>query len=496
MHDPSKTYQDLIEENSLLKRRIQYLERSEGERKRTEQALIKSEAEISREQKFAQLLLDTSPAFIVAIGFDGKVMMMNQALLKALEYTTEEIRGTDYLTTFVPEEERGMLTGVFREIIREEKKTVNENQIRSKSGRTYFVQWYGQGVMFDGEAPNFFVGVGIDISERKKAEEALKDSEEKYRSLIENANEAIFVALDGKLVFVNPMTVTIMGYSGEELVSRSFTEFIHQDDRDMVIDRHVRRTKGEKTPNFYSFRLITKEGVIKWVELNSVLINWLGKPATLNFVNDITKRKQAEVALQESHTRLERNLKGAIDVISETIEVKGPYAPGHHQHVSALTSAIARELGLTNFQVQGIELAAAVYDIGLITIPIEFLQNSEKLDGIKLTLYQGYPQTGHDAVKKIESPWPIAEIILQHRECFDGSGFPKGIKGEAILIEARIIAVADAIEDLTSNKISRPGMRIDEALGIIENNSGTKYDPQVVTACLRLFKEKGYKMEG
>ncbi|MDP2853943.1 MAG: diguanylate cyclase [Smithellaceae bacterium] len=304
MHDPSKPYQELIEENSLLKRRIQDLEHSEGERKRTEQALIKSEAKIRREQKFAQLLLDTSPAFIVAIGFDGKVMMMNQALLKALEYTTEEIRGTDYLTTFVPEEERGMLTGVFREIIREEKKTVNENQIRSKSGRTYLVQWHGQGVMFDEEAPNFFVGVGIDISERKKAEEALRDSEEKYRNLIENANEAIFVALDGKLVFVNPMTVMIMGYSGEELVSKSFTEFIHQDDRDMVIDRHVRRMKGEETPNVYSFRVINgREGNIRWVELNSVLINWLGKPATLNFVSDVTERRQAEEALRESEKR-------------------------------------------------------------------------------------------------------------------------------------------------------------------------------------------------
>jgi diguanylate cyclase (GGDEF)-like protein/PAS domain S-box-containing protein len=312
MHDPSKPYQELIEENSLLKRRIQDLEHSEGERKRTEQALIKSEAEIRREQKFAQLLLDTSPAFIVAIGFDGKVMMMNQALLKALEYTTEEISGTDYLTTFVPEEERGMLIGVFRKIFREGKKTVNENQIRSKSGRTYLVQWHGQGVMFDGEAPNFFVGVGIDISERKKAEEALKDSEEKYRSLIENANEAIFVALDGKLVFANPMTVMIMGYSGEELVSKSFTEFIHQDDRDMVIDRHVRRMKGEETPNFYSFRIITREGNIRWVELNSVLINWLGKPATLNFVSDITERRQAEEALQESEKRYQ-----ALSIVDE-----------------------------------------------------------------------------------------------------------------------------------------------------------------------------------
>ncbi len=143
---------------------------------------------------------------------------------------------------------------------------------------------------------------------------------------------------------------------------------------------------------------------------------------------EMTVRKQAEAALQESHAALERNLEGAIDVISETIEQKGPYAPGHHRRVTALASAIAREMGLTPFQVQGIELAAAVYDIGLINIPIEFLNDPNRLEGIKLALYQGYPQSGHDTLKRIEFPLPIADIILQHRECSDGSGFPRGIK--------------------------------------------------------------------
>ena len=137
-----------------------------------------------------------------------------------------------------------------------------------------------------------------DITERKRAEEALRESEEKYRSLFENANEAIFVAQDGKLVFVNPMTVMMTGYSVEELMSRPFIEFIHQDDRDMVIDRHVRRMKGDEIPPLYSFRIIQRDGNIRWVELSTVLINWVGKPATLNFLSDITERKQAEEELQ------------------------------------------------------------------------------------------------------------------------------------------------------------------------------------------------------
>ena len=213
-------------------------------------------------------------------------------------------------------------------------------------------------------------------------------------------------------------------------------------------------------------------------------------------VADITQRKQAEAALQEIHAILERNLKGAIDVISETIERKGPYAIGHHRRVSTLASAIARETRLTDFQMQGIELAAAVYDVGLMTIPIELVQDNERLDGIKLTMYQGYPQTGHDALNKIEFPWPIAEIILQHRECFDGSGFPRGLKGEEILIEARVLAVAVAFEELTTHKSFRSAFPLSGALKEISSHSGFKYDPEVVAACLRLFKEKGYKMDG
>jgi len=151
-------------------------------------------------------------------------------------------------------------------------------------------------------------------------------------------------------------------------------------------------------------------------------------------------------------------------------------------------------MGLTDFQVQGIELASVVYDIGLIDIPIEYLQHANRLDGIKLALYQGYPQTGYDVLKKLEFPWPIADIILKHRECYDGSGFPLRIKGEAILIEARILAVAYALEDLTTHRSFRNAFPLSEALEKISSHSGSKYDPDIVAACLRLFTEKEYKM--
>jgi hypothetical protein len=329
--------------------------------------------------------------------------------------------------------------------------------------------------------------------------EALRKEKGFAESLIQTA-QAIVLVLDttGHIVRINPYMEEVSGCRLEEVQGEDwFSAFLPERDRNSTRELFLKaigdiQTRGNINP------IVTKDGReidIEWRD--KTLKDENGKVVgLLSIGQDITERKQAEAAIQESHVRLERNLKGAIDVISETIEAKGPYVPGHHRHISALTSAIARELGLTDFQVQGIELAAAVYDIGLMTIPIEFLQDSERLDGVKLTLYQGYPKTGHDALKKIEFPWPIAEIILQHRECYDGSGFPQGIRGEEILIEARILAVANALVDLTTHKSFRNAFPVFEALEKISSHSGAKYDPDAVAACLRLFKEKGYTMEG
>jgi len=161
-----------------------------------------------------------------------------------------------------------------------------------------------------------------------------------------------------------------------------------------------------------------------------------------------------------------------------------------------LAIAITREMGLTDFQVEGIDLASRIYDIGTVNIPADILREGERLEGIKLTIYQSYPEAAYDTLKKIECIWPLAYIVLQHRECYDGSGFPRGIKGEAILIEARVLSVTVAVEDLTTRTSFRDTFPLSEALKEISSHSGTKYDPDVVAACLKLFNEKGYQMEG
>lgn len=196
-------------------------------------------------------------------------------------------------------------------------------------------------------------------------------------------------------------------------------------------------------------------------------------------------KHEVEKILKEHLEQLGRNLKGAINAIAETIELRGYCTPGHHQRVAKWATAMAGELGLTDFQVQTIKTASAVYDVGLISMPAEILRDIGHPTGIQLILYHKYPTIGYSLFHQIGLPWPIADIILQHRERFDGTGFPKGIKGEEILKEAMILAVADAIEDLTSNKSYRAAMTLNQALEEISIQKGFKYDPAVVDACLR-----------
>jgi response regulator RpfG family c-di-GMP phosphodiesterase len=194
--------------------------------------------------------------------------------------------------------------------------------------------------------------------------------------------------------------------------------------------------------------------------------------------------------------RLTRCYTGTMKAFSGAIELRGPHTPGHHQRVAFIAHGIAKEMGLPDFSVEGLWLAAHVYDISLVNMPVEILMDASQLTGYSLTLYRNYPQLSYDILEAVDFPWPIADIVLQHRECFDGSGCPRGIKGEDILIEARILAVAVAIEDLTSNRTFWKAFPVKQAFDEIRALRGSQYDPDVVDACLRLFNEKGYKTEG
>lgn len=209
---------------------------------------------------------------------------------------------------------------------------------------------------------------------------------------------------------------------------------------------------------------------------------------------DITERKRAELKSEKSLKKLRKAVEGAVHALVTTVEIKDPYTFGHQQRVSKLAYAIGREMGLSAKIIEGIRLAGLVHDLGKIYVPSEILSKPSKLNSLEFSFVKTHPQVGYDILKRAEFFWPIAQIVFQHHERLDGSGYPSGLTGNAILIEAKIMAVADVVEAITSHRPYRPSLGIDMALKEISRNKGVLYDPDAVDACLRLFKKKGFKL--
>jgi HD-GYP domain-containing protein (c-di-GMP phosphodiesterase class II) len=197
--------------------------------------------------------------------------------------------------------------------------------------------------------------------------------------------------------------------------------------------------------------------------------------------------------LQISLEKLRKAMGWIIQAMSRTIETRDPYTSGHQRRVADLARSIAHEMGLPEDQVDGLRMAGIVHDLGKIAVPAEILSKPTKLSNIELALIKVHPQTSYDILKDIDFPWPVAEIVFQHHERMDGSGYPRGLKGDEIFLEARILMVADVVEAMASHRPYRPALGIDKALEEISQNKGILYDPEVVEVCLRLFRNKGYR---
>jgi len=203
---------------------------------------------------------------------------------------------------------------------------------------------------------------------------------------------------------------------------------------------------------------------------------------------DMTKRKKAE-------ERLKKTMNATIETMSKMIEAKDPYTSGHQHRVCQLAVPLAQELGLPEDKIEGIRIASLIHDIGKIGLPAEILSNPSKLNDIEFGLIKNHSQIGYDILKSIDFSYPVAQTVLQHHERLNGSGYPNNLKGDKILLEAKIIGVADVVEAMSSHRPYRPSLGIDKALEEIIQNRGTLYDPEVANACLKLFKEKGFKFK-
>jgi PAS domain S-box-containing protein len=352
--------------------------------------------------------------------------------------------------------------------------------------------------------PLCLANVSRDITEHKKAEKAMKQSEEKYRLLADHMKDQVWLMdLDLKVTYISPSVEKILGYNMEELthlpINKLFTSASFKAAMDFF---SIEMPKALAAPPDYilnrslEMEFRCKDGHTLWGEAKfSFIRDERGKPlCVLGEGRDITERKRTEEKLQQTLESLKKAVGATIQVLVSALEVRDPYTAGHQSRVAHLACAIATEMGLAQEKIEGIRMAGSIHDIGKLSIPAEILTKPTKLTDLEFSLIKVHSQTGYDMLKDVESPWPLAQIVYQHHERMNGAGYPNNLKGNEIILEARIMAVADVMEAMASHRPYRASLGIESALEEIEKNKGILYDANVADVCLRLFREKGYKL--
>jgi putative nucleotidyltransferase with HDIG domain len=210
---------------------------------------------------------------------------------------------------------------------------------------------------------------------------------------------------------------------------------------------------------------------------------------------DITNRKQAEEEVRYSTEKLIKAMEDTIRAMAMIVEMRDPYTAGHQRRVTELACAIAKEMGITEDRITGLRLAGLIHDIGKVRVPAEILTNPDGLSDAEFMMIKMHPTIGYEILKTIDLPWPVAQIVYQHHERMNGTGYPLGISKEDIILEARILAVADVVEAIASHRPYRPALGIDVALDEISKKRNKLYDSKVVDACLRLFRDKKFTFD-
>ena len=334
---------------------------------------------------------------------------------------------------------------------------------------------------------------------RKRTEDSLRESESHFRNIFDYAVEGIFQStLDDRYKSVNPAFARTLGYGSPEEVLSSISDISHQ----LFVDPESYQTlksllTEEGFTEGYETEFYKKDGTRMWVSINARAVRNGNDAISFfeGFHQDITRRKQAENALKNTVESLKRTLDGTVDALSTTLEMRDPYTAGHQKRVALIACEIAQEMGLSTKQIEGIRVMGFLHDIGKIVVPAEILSKPGKINEYEFHIIKAHSQVGYDILKGIELPWPVATATIQHHERLDGSGYPKGLKGDEIILEARILAVADVLEAMASHRPYRPSLGLDKALDEIRLKKGIFYDSKVVDACLRLFVEKGFRYE-
>ena len=321
----------------------------------------------------------------------------------------------------------------------------------------------------------------------------VKVSDKGFSAIVKSSPLGIItIDLEGRIRFWNKAAEEILGWQKDEVIGRS-TEVLYQDQHE-AYEEIRRRTLKKEIFTSVPVRVVKKDRSIIQISCSAAAVYDEKKRVvgTVMILFDITVQMELESALKASLEKMGRVVDETVEALASAVESRDLYTAGHQRRVASLACAIAGEMeGIGDDQMKGINTAAILHDIGKLHVPFEILNKPGSLEDIEFAMLKKHPQTAYDILKGIEFPWPVARIVQQHHERLDGSGYPAGLVGDAILPEARIIGVADVVEAMSSHRPYRPGKGIESALEEIHKARGSFYDPEAVDACLSLFR-KGF----
>lgn len=329
--------------------------------------------------------------------------------------------------------------------------------------------------------------------ERERLLTALEESNERFRSLVETTSDWIWeIDAQGAYTYCSPKVLDLLGFAPEELIGKHLVDLISIKEVERTSRIFRRLIESRKPFNGFETVCQARDGRVLVIEKNGVpVFNDSGElQGYRGIARDISERKNALEALKKSRDDLHTSLEETVKSLALAAEKRDPYTAGHQMRVDQLACAIARELELPEERMEGLHFAALLHDIGKISLPSEYLAKPTRLSAQERAIIKCHTEVGYDILKNIPFPWPVATIVYQHHEHLDGSGYPRGLTDRDILLEAKILAVADVVEAMSSHRPYRPSLGLETALEEIRSGRGVIYHAESVDACLRLIAEK------
>ena len=476
------------------------------ERKQAEEALKKSEA-------MYRLLADNISEHVWIMDLNLKLVYISPSAEKLYGYSLKELRKISFQELFT-EESVQKLSEMYKTAL--DLALVNpppppgtrrmvELQARHKDGHLLWTENSVHFIRDENGQPVSLMGETRDITDRKLAQEMLKKSEEQYRLLADHMKDQVWLMdMNLNITYVSPSVERLLGYSLEEIKTLPLEKLLAPESLKKAMDFVTFRMPKAIKNSFKDFifrtlelEFVLKNGQTAWTDCSfSFIRDESNNPVSIiGEARNISERKIAEAKLQQTLESLRKAIGTTIQVLIAALEARDPYTAGHQSQSAELACAIATEMGLPSDTIEGIRMAGAIHDIGKLSIPAEILTKPTKLTDLEYELIKEHPKSGYEMLKNVESPWPLAQIVYQHHERINGTGYPKKLKGEEIILEARIMAVADVVDAMASHRPYRASLGMEAALNEIAGNKGILYDPNVVEACIKLIREKGYQLE-